>query len=98
MKRKKYLLLNILFIAISIAFLILSFMFKTFFFLPILCCLPFTCSSGYFADTEQKKPGFIRTEYPKQQVCPYCKEIIEQPDAKYCYHCGAKLKAKGEEK
>ncbi|MGV9173120.1 MAG: zinc ribbon domain-containing protein [Promethearchaeia archaeon] len=94
MKRKKYLLLNILFIAISIVFLILSFVFETFFFLPIFCCLPFTCSSGFFADKEQKPPSFFRTDYREEQRCPRCGELIEQPNAEFCYHCGARLNPK----
>jgi rRNA maturation endonuclease Nob1 len=37
----------------------------------------------YTSKTEKK--SFIR-------YCPECRGVIKEPVAKYCYHCGTKLK------
>ncbi len=90
------LVLNLIFIGLFILFLTLSLMVDFFFFIPILCFLPFS----YRTNTRKKinfeqrvpenssKQNFKRI---KVKYCPKCGGEIKQSIAKFCYHCGEKL-------
>ena len=88
--------LNVAFIVLTIFFLILSFMIDFFFFIPIICFLPFP-----FRSTRQAgiKPKTKKREYYSNQdlekievrYCPRCGGEISKSIARFCYHCGEKL-------
>lgn len=86
--KRSFIILNIVFIIIFIIFLLLSIFIGTyigFFFIPILCFLPFAFRkrSGFYKLKEGSKPEI--------RYCPVCKGVIKEPIAKFCYHCGSKL-------
>ncbi len=91
MKRK--ILLNLIFIALFVVFLILSFMIDFFFFIPIICFLPFSFKSNKFTRSnleriESKQVSNIDLEI---RSCPKCGCDIALNGVKFCYHCGVKL-------
>ncbi|TFF87769.1 MAG: zinc-ribbon domain-containing protein [Promethearchaeota archaeon] len=98
---KRALLINLIFILITVVCIILSFYFGVFFFLPIFCFLPFTCGSkGLYRDetSYNNRSTAPREEHHpaenKQGIrfCPNCGRAIIVPDAKFCYHCATELK------
>ncbi|MHA1149438.1 MAG: hypothetical protein ACTSR8_14470 [Promethearchaeota archaeon] len=92
---KRAVLLNIIFLLIAIFFIILSFTFGYFFFLPIFCFLPFTFRSNkrFLGFSDQLRDNQEFNEHKSQiSYCPNCNKAIIVPDAKFCYHCSTKLK------
>ncbi|TFG04990.1 MAG: hypothetical protein EU539_09905 [Promethearchaeota archaeon] len=94
MKRRNIILINILFVLITVISLIISFVFQSFFlipffFLPICCFLPFAFKSRPLA-RGRFEPNEFETKN-QMRYCPKCGGIIREPLAKYCYHCGKKL-------
>ncbi|MBD3341663.1 MAG: hypothetical protein GF353_21340 [Candidatus Lokiarchaeota archaeon] len=94
---RKALLLNLVFIIISIICITLSFYIGFFFFLPIICFLPFTLRG--FKGRNKSKEDYEENLYIRERSlgqttrrCPSCGGLIQQPDAKFCYHCGKRLK------
>jgi len=91
MKRK--ILLNLIFIALFVVFLILSFMIDFFFFIPIICFLPFSFKSNKFtrSNLEISESKHVSNKDLEFRSCPKCGGEITLNDIKFCYHCGAKL-------
>ena len=97
--KRSFIILNIIFIIIFIIFLLLSIFIGTyigFFFIPILCFLPFAfrkrSKEGLIYDESQQKVYKLKEEIkPKIRYCPVCEGVIKEPIAKFCYHCGSKL-------
>ena len=93
---KRNFLLNIIFITIFIISIILSFIFDFFFFIPIICLLPFSFRPKYRNKMNFEKSttenstdqNFKRLEI---RYCPKCRGEITKSIAKFCYHCGEKL-------
>ena len=90
------LVLNLLFIIIIIVFLILSFIIDFFFFIPIICFLPF--SFGSRKQNKFKSIARVNKDYsyqdhenPDFRYCPRCGGEISKSIARFCYHCGQKL-------
>lgn len=94
MKKSTYLILNLIFILITIVSLIISLIFQFFFFIPIICFLPWTCTFFRNRDQEADQEEFFMTEYRAPDYCPECGGKIEQKNAIHCYHCGARLPRK----
>lgn len=93
MKRNKIILINIIFVVMTVLFLILSLIlnfifFIPFFFLPIFCWLPFI-----FKNKSREFSDFSSHDLQNQdsKYCPICRGEIKEPIAKFCYHCGANL-------
>lgn len=90
------LILNLIFIVFFLVFLILSFMLNFFFFIPIICFLPFSFRTfnknkeKYEANTK-KLSIYQNFEYLEKRYCPRCGGEITKDIAKFCYHCGEKL-------
>ena len=89
--RRNIIILNIIFVILFLIFLFLSIFYGSFigfFFIPILCCLPFAfrkkAPKGLLFDESQLDAYKIR-------YCPVCEGEIKEPIAKFCYHCGSKL-------
>ena len=91
MKKRTSIILNLIFILITIISLVISFLFQFFFFIPIICFLPWTCTFLRHRDQEEEQKEFFITEYSAPDYCPECGERIKQKNAIHCYHCGAKL-------
>ena len=100
MKRRNIVLINLVFIVLTIISLIISFIFQTlflipFFFLPICCFLPFAFKSRSFRQVPYEPYKSIDEsqieEQLKKRLCPKCGGEIREPIAKFCYHCGEKL-------
>ncbi len=98
--KRNIIILNIFFILLFIIFLILSLYIGSyigFFFIPILCFLPFAfrrkSREGVILDQPQQQFYTFKEEFTKPEVryCPVCRGAIKEPIAKYCYHCGSKL-------
>ncbi len=94
---KRFIILNIFFVILFIFFLLLSLYIGWFFFIPIICFLPFLFRrknrEEVIADKTQPQDYFLKepkTDY-KVRYCSDCGGIIKEPVAKYCYHCGSKL-------
>lgn len=88
--------LNLVFIAIFILFLVLSFTIDFFFFLPIICFLPFSFKSiknkkSYAEEISSDSSSFRASKKSAIIYCPRCNREINQSNAKFCYHCGLKL-------
>jgi len=94
MHKKRMILINIIFIILTVFFLVLSLILNfifliPFFFLPIICWLPFL-----FKGRRRDKAAHESFYEPYVQAlrrCPICRGEIKEPIAKFCYHCGAKL-------
>jgi len=91
MKRK--ILLNLIFIALFVVFLILSFMIDFFFFIPIICFLPFSFKSKKFtkSNLEIIESKHVSNKNLKIRSCPKCGGDITLNGIMFCYHCGVKL-------
>ncbi|MFW9971125.1 MAG: hypothetical protein ACFFDF_13100 [Candidatus Odinarchaeota archaeon] len=90
--------LNLVFIAIFILFLVLSLTIDFFFFIPIICFLPFSFSAlkknkTYLKDTPVLISSETDFKHKEIRYCQRCGGEIE-PTAIYCYHCGEKLNNK----
>jgi len=93
---KRNIILNLLFIVLTLVFVILSFIIDFFFFIPIICFLPFS-----FRSTRKngiKTGARINKDYSYQshenlevRHCPRCGGEITKSIARFCYHCGEKL-------
>ncbi|MFX0036994.1 MAG: hypothetical protein ACFE9I_15290 [Candidatus Hermodarchaeota archaeon] len=90
---RRNIILNLAFLALFIIFLILSIMIDFFFFIPIICFLPFTFRTKKFnknnlhdLTTENSKFKNLGIRY-----CSHCGGKITEPIAKFCYHCGEHL-------
>jgi hypothetical protein len=88
--------LNVIFLVLTIFFLILSFMIDFFFFIPIICFLPFpfrsTRQTGIRSNTKMEEYSPYE-DIKNQEVrhCSKCGGEISQSIARFCYHCGEKL-------
>ncbi len=89
--RRNTIILNSIFVILFLIFLLLSIFYGSFigfFFIPILCCLPFAfrkkAHKGLLLDESQLDEYKIR-------YCPVCKGEIKETIAKFCLHCGSKL-------
>ena len=94
MHRRRIILINIIFIILTVFFLVLSLILNVwyaipFFFLPIIYWLPFMFK-GRGRDLATQKP-FYEPYGQALRKCPVCGGEIKEPIAKFCYHCGAKL-------
>ncbi|MFX0005764.1 MAG: hypothetical protein ACFFA7_01215 [Promethearchaeota archaeon] len=91
--------LNLVFIALFIVFLVLSLLIDYFFFIPIICLLPFSFSTIRNKDKvyEKEIPQTSSYNHNKHGVVRYCQKCggeITEPKAQFCYHCGEKLNIK----
>jgi len=94
MQKRRILLINIIFIILTVFFLVLSLILNLwyaipFFFLPIICWLPFIFK-GRRRDLATQE-SFHKPYFQALRKCPVCAGEIKEPIAKFCYHCGAKL-------
>jgi len=94
MHRRRIILINIIFIILTVFFLVLSLILNfvfliPFFFLPIICWLPFLFK-GRRRDMATQEP-FFEPYIQSLRKCSVCGGEIKEPIAKFCYHCGAKL-------
>ncbi|MFX0000552.1 MAG: hypothetical protein ACFE9Q_10100 [Candidatus Hodarchaeota archaeon] len=71
-------------------------MLNFFFFLPIICFLPFSFRS--FNKSKVKNKEYIKEpstyqnyKYLEKRYCPSCGGEITKVIAKFCYRCGEKL-------
>ena len=95
--RRTIIILNIFFVILSLIFLLLSIFYGSiigFFFIPLLCFLPFAfrknSRKGMMFDNSQGQEYKSNQEY-KIRYCPVCEGEIKEAIAKFCYHCGSKL-------
>ncbi len=97
---KRAVLLNLIFVAVFIICLFLSIYIGFFFFIPIICFLPFTLRRKRTAPSPAESESFTQASIgkadsfkstPKFRTCPKCGGEIKEPIAQYCYHCGEKL-------
>ena len=91
--------LNLIFIALFVFFLILSLLIDFFFFIPLICFLPFSFRTiKYNKENLEERPAesptYKNSTNLKTRYCPRCSGEITQIIAKYCYHCGEKLNNK----
>ena len=96
---KRNLVLNIIFIALFILFLVLSLMINSFFFIPIICFLPFSFNSfkrnrTYYEEKSTQSSSQTVSKNLEIRYCQRCGGEITEPLAVYCYHCGEKLNKK----
>lgn len=94
MHKRRIILINIIFIILTVFFLVLSLILNLwyaipFFFLPIICWLPFLFKRRR-RDIAAHEP-FNEPYIQALRRCPICRGEIKEPIAKFCYHCGAKL-------
>ena len=88
--------LNLFFIALFVVFLILSFTIDFFFFILLICILPFSFKQNkgkiYPIQIEnnliKKKENYLI----EIKLCSNCKSKILDPNAKFCAQCGIELK------
>lgn len=90
---RRNIILNIIFLALFITCLFLSFMIDFFFFIPIICFLPFTFKTKRFSENTFNGIKNEDSNYRKLKVryCSSCGGKITEPIAIFCYHCGEKL-------
>jgi hypothetical protein len=89
-------LFNVLFLALFIFFLILSFMLDFFFFIPLICIIPFsfkrTREETYSLQGENHLVNKKGDNILETKLCPNCNSRILDPTAKFCAQCGIELK------
>jgi len=90
---KRTILLNLIFLTLFVVFIILSFTTDFFFFIPIICFLPFSFKSKMFT---RSNLDIIESTHDTNKdlefrSCPKCGGEIALNDIKFCYHCGVKL-------
>ncbi len=95
-KMRRNIVLNSLFIVLFIIFLILSFIIDFFFFIPIICFLPFSFRSTRQNKFKSKisvneKHSYQNHKNLEVRHCPRCGGEISKSIARFCYHCGEKL-------
>ncbi|MFX0022497.1 MAG: hypothetical protein ACFE9S_09215 [Candidatus Hermodarchaeota archaeon] len=93
------LVLNLLFITLFIVFLVLSLLIDFFFFIPIVCFLPFSFKTIRNKDKvyEERTPqtsSYTVSRNVEVRYCQRCGGEITEPKAQFCYHCGEKLNIK----
>jgi len=96
---KRNIVLNLIFISVFILFLILSLLIDFFFFIPIICFLPFSFrafkrNNSYIETRPNEIPSFQTSKTSEIKYCPRCGGEITKSieiEAFYCYHCGEKL-------
>ena len=92
---KRNYILNLIFLAITVIFLILSILIEFFFFLPIICLFPFSfwTKNRTKYDSNLKKEDFIISRDNRFEIshCPSCGGELKVDNAKFCYHCGTIL-------
>jgi hypothetical protein len=79
--------------AISIILVLLSFLFRQyFFFFPIICIVPFSCGINRRSEREQQNQTTQFSQpHEFKKICPFCeKELIEE-NLRFCPNCGIKL-------
>jgi hypothetical protein len=96
---KRNLAFNLTFIAIFILFLSLSLIIDFFFFIPIICFLPFSFRTirhdkKYYEERESELLSNQISENSFPRYCSRCGGEITEPIARFCYHCGEKLNNK----
>ncbi len=97
--RRTIIILNIFFVILFLIFLLLSIFYGSiigFFFIPLLCFLPFAfrknSSKGKMSDESQQQSYKFKEDLSaKIRYCPVCEGEIREAIAKFCYHCGFKL-------
>ncbi len=87
---------NLFFLALFVLFLILSFIIDFFFFIPLICILPFSFkhNRGNIYPI-QAKNNLIKKKEDNLlgiKLCPNCKSKILDPNAKFFAQCGIELK------
>ena len=84
--KRNFIILNIFFVILLVISIILSLYIGFFFFIPIICFLPFALRGKSKARESLKefKPESFRR-------CRACGGEIKESIAKYCYHCGSEL-------
>ena len=83
---RNFIILNIFFVILFIISIVLSFYIGFFFFIPIICFLPFALRGKSIAREN------LRVVKPEPfSSCRACGGEIKESIAKYCYHCGSKL-------
>ncbi len=96
---KRNIVLNIIFIALFVVFLVLSLLIDFFFFIPIICFLPFSFStirnkSKDYEERSTRNSSYTGSKNLNARYCKRCGGEITEPIAQYCYHCGEKLNIK----
>ncbi|MFX1409883.1 MAG: hypothetical protein ACFFA6_06000 [Promethearchaeota archaeon] len=96
MSNENRIVINLFFLALFIFFLILTFTIDIFFFIPLICFLPFSFKqnkekiSSIPAEKDLSKKNedkLLRIKY-----CSNCRTKILDINAKYCAQCGIELK------
>ena len=94
---RRTIILNIFFVILFLIFLLLSIFYGSiigFFFIPLLCFLPFAfrknSGKGRMLNNSERQGYKSKHEY-KIRYCPVCEGEIKEAVAKFCYHCGSKL-------
>ena len=93
---KRNFILNLIFIAIFILFLVLTLLIDFFFFIPIICFLPFSFrtfeqNNAYIENNSSETLSSRDFKNSEIRYCPKCGEKITKSIAKFCYICGEKL-------
>ena len=89
-------ILNLIFFVLFLVFLILSIAFKFFYFIPIVCFLPFSFKTlnknkVKYKENIKEQSTYQNYKYLEKRYCPRCGGEITKAIAKFCYHCGEKL-------
>lgn len=90
--KRNFIILNIFFVIFLVICIILSFYIGFFFFIPIICFLPFALRGKSKARENFKEfKAEPKGNGIKFRFCVVCGGEIKESIAKYCYHCGSKL-------
>ncbi len=94
MSLKRNIILNIIFVVVSIVFLILSFLIDFFFFLPILCICPFTFSTRnrFRRDRELQYNDHCQDFKKTDERFDYKKANDKPAGLSYCPICSGEIK------
>jgi len=93
---KRNFVLNLIFIAIFIIFLVLTLIIDFFFFIPVICFLPFSFrtfrENKPYLEKRSSEPQLSRDfTYSEPRYCPKCGVKITKSIANFCDICGEKL-------